>query len=60
MIAHVSGYPKAEPKAASEAYAKCMVHLLADILSSEGEIRLDHPLLQECWITRNGERNPNI
>lgn len=60
MIVHVSGYPKAEPQAASEAYAKCMVHLLADILSSEGEIQLDHPLLQECWITQNGECNPKI
>jgi NAD/NADP transhydrogenase alpha subunit len=60
MIVHVSGYPKAEPHVASEAYAKCMVHLLADILSSEGEIRFDHALLQECWITHNGECNPNI
>lgn len=59
-IVHVSGYPKAEPRAASEAYAKCMVHLLVDILSSEGELRLDHELMQECWITRNGERNPKI
>lgn len=60
MIVHVSGYPKAEPQAASEAYAKCMVNLLTDILSSEGKIQLDHALLQECWITHNGERNPNI
>lgn len=60
MIVHVSGYPKAEPRAASEAYAKCMAHLLAEILSPEGEIRLEHELMQECWITRNGERNPKI
>jgi NAD/NADP transhydrogenase alpha subunit len=60
MVVHVSGYPKAEPQAASVAYAKCMAYLLADILSSEGEIQLDHELMQECWITRNGERNPRI
>lgn len=60
MIVHVSGYPKAEPRAASEAYAKCMAHLLVDIFSSEGEIQFDNTLMQECWITRNGKRNPNI
>lgn len=59
MIVHVSGYPKIEPQSASEAYAKCMVHLLAEILSLEGEIRLNHELIQECWITHNGKCNPS-
>jgi len=57
-IVHVSGYPKAEPKEASEAYAKCMVHLLAEVLSQTGEILLDHELLRECWVTNDGKRNP--
>jgi NAD(P) transhydrogenase subunit alpha len=60
MIVHVSGYPKAEPQTASEAYAKCMAHLLSEILSPEGEIRLSHKLIQECWRTHGGERNPNL
>ena len=37
-IVNVSGYPKAEPKAASEAFAQCMVNLLLDILSPEREM----------------------
>lgn len=59
-ILHVSGYPKMEPKNSSEAYAKCMIHLLNDVLSSEGELQLEHKLLQECWLTHKGERNSRI
>ncbi len=56
-IVNISAYPKAEPKEASEAYSKCMINLLEEILSAEGEILFEHPLLQECWITREGELN---
>jgi NAD/NADP transhydrogenase alpha subunit len=59
-IVVVSGYPKAEPKTASEAYAKCMVNLLAEVLSPDGEILFNHQLLQECWVTRGGELNVSL
>lgn len=59
-ILHVSGYPKMEPKNSSEAYAKCMIHLLSDVLSSEGELQLEHKLLQECWVTHEGQLNPRL
>lgn len=45
MIINVSGYPKTEPKMASEAYAQCMVNLLADVMTSAGEMDLEHPVL---------------
>ena len=59
-IAHVSGYPKAEPRAASEAYAKCIINLLAEILSPSGEILLDHELLKECWVTHDRKYNSSV
>lgn len=37
-IINVSGYPKAEPKGASEAYAQCMVNLLVEMMGPGGEI----------------------
>lgn len=46
-IVTVSGYPKAEPRAASEAFAKCMVHLLLDITTPQREINTEHELL---WV----------
>ena len=57
-IVHVSGYPKRESKAASQAYAQCLVHLLAEVLTPQGEILLEHELLKECWVTYQGHRNP--
>jgi H+-translocating NAD(P) transhydrogenase subunit alpha len=59
-IVHVSGYPKEEPRLASEAYAKCLACLLLEVLSPQGEIRLEHELLKECWVTHNGHCNPLI
>ncbi len=59
-IVHVSGYPKAEPKIASEAYAQCLIHLLAEVLSPQGEICFKHELLKECWVTHDGHRNPAL
>lgn len=56
-IVHLSGYPKMEPRAASEAYASCMACLLKDILLPSGEILLHHDLLRECWITDRGKCN---
>jgi NAD(P) transhydrogenase subunit alpha len=44
-IINVSGYPKAKPQAASEAYAHCMINLVAELLTLEREIDLKHPLL---------------
>lgn len=57
-IVHVSGYPKGEPKTSSEAYAKCLIHLLNEVLSPKGEIFFKHELLKECWVTHRGDRNP--
>lgn len=59
-IVNISGYPKKEPKEASEAYARCMVNLLAEVLSPNGEILFNHKLLQECWVTRAGELNVSL
>ncbi len=58
FISHMSGYPKMEPKEASEAYASCMVHLLREILTPFGEILLNHDLARESWITHQGKCNP--
>jgi NAD(P) transhydrogenase subunit alpha len=57
-IIHVSGYPKVEPRNASEAYGECMLHLLREVLTSSGELLFQHTLLKECWITHHGECNP--
>ena len=57
---NISGYPKKEPKEASEAYANCMVNLLAEVLSPNGEILFEHKLLQECWVTRAGQLNVSL
>lgn len=60
FVIHLSGYPKMEPREASEAYASCMVHLLRQMLSPSGEILLNHKLSRECWITHQGEFNPSL
>ncbi|OJW47795.1 MAG: hypothetical protein BGO67_09110 [Alphaproteobacteria bacterium 41-28] len=59
-IVNDSGYPKAEPKEASEAYANCLVNLLKEVLSPVGEVFLDHELLRECWVTHEGKRNSSL
>lgn len=59
-IVHVSGYPKAEPRAASEAYAKCLINLLAEVLTPQGEILFEHELLRECWVTHEGKLNVSL
>ena len=45
-IMNVSGYPKVEPKAASEAFAPCMVSLLVEIVSPAGAFHLEDSLLK--------------
>jgi len=47
LIINVSGYPKTEPKAASEAFARCMVNLLIELMSPDGEINLQSNLLNQ-------------
>ncbi len=47
-IINASGYPKAEPKAASEAFAKCMVNLLFDIVPAQGELDFKNEILREA------------
>ena len=59
-IVNNSAYPKAEPREASEAYANCLGNLLVEVLSPRGDLHLDHELLKESWVTRNGERNSSL
>lgn len=47
LITNDSGYPKTEPRAASEAFAQCMVNLLEDIVSSGNVINFKNPLLAQ-------------
>lgn len=58
-IVNISGYPKAEPKLASEAYANCMLSLLEEVLLLNGEL-FEDGLLSECWVTSKGQTNPLI
>lgn len=46
-IINVSGYPKDEPRAASIAFANCMKNLILDILTSDGKVNFEHPILKE-------------
>lgn len=48
-IINVSGYPKAEPKAASEEFAQCMVNLLLEVMAPDGEMYLEHALLKQLF-----------
>lgn len=41
LIVNVSGYPKAEPREASEAFASCIVNLVTDIMTPDGKVHLD-------------------
>lgn len=49
-IVNVSGYPKAEPRQASEAFAACMVNLLNEIMPTSNEINLEHALLKKAYL----------
>ena len=59
-IINVSGYPKAEPRASSEAYAQCVYSLLTEIMSSEGNVLLENELVQEIWVTHEGQRHDSL
>lgn len=59
-IVHVSGYPKQLPQQASMAYSQCMGNLLNELISKEGKLIYDHPLLNESWVTYKGSRNPHL
>lgn len=37
-IMKVSGYPKTEPRPSSEAYAQCVLSLLTEIMSPNGDV----------------------
>jgi NAD/NADP transhydrogenase alpha subunit len=56
LVINVSGYPKAEPQTSSEAYAQCVVSVLTEILSSQGDMLFEHPVVQEIWVTHNRQR----
>jgi alanine dehydrogenase len=58
LIVNDSGYPKAVPREASEAYSRCIVNLLREIFSSKKELLMEERLLSEMWITHRGVCNP--
>jgi NAD/NADP transhydrogenase alpha subunit len=59
-IINVSGYPKAEPRESSEVYAQCVLSLLTEIMSSEGDILFENELVQEIWVTHEGQRHDSL
>ncbi|WP_367606828.1 hypothetical protein [Legionella sp. W05-934-2] len=59
-LLNVSGYPKREPKRASEAYANCVYHLLTEIMSPDGTVDFDNKWVQEIWVTHNKQTNNKI
>lgn len=59
-IMNVSGYPKREPKASSEVYAQCVVNLLTDIMTPGGDVSFDNELIQEIWVTHEGQRHNSL
>lgn len=52
-IINVSGYPKTEPRTASEAYASCVVNLITEILSPKGELFFNNETVQQMWVTHD-------
>lgn len=56
-IRSVCGYPKQEPRLASEIYAQCVYSLISEIMSSTGNIDFKNNLIQELWVTHNNQRN---
>jgi len=59
-IVNISGYPKAEPRAASEAYSEAVFSLLNEIMDFNGEINLEDSLLNAAWVTDRGEVNKKL
>lgn len=60
FIRSVSGYPKAEPRTSSEAYAQCVFSLLTEIMSPKGDIIFENELVQEIWVTHKGQRHDSL
>ena len=56
-IVSVSGYPKAEPRNASEAYAQCVLSVLTEIMSPEGKVSFQNKWVQEIWVTHKQQRH---
>jgi len=56
-IVNVSGYPKMEPREASEAYAECLTKIIEEALLPTGELLFENSILHECWLTHNGALN---
>lgn len=52
-IINVSGYPKGEPKAASEAFAQCIVNLVLEIMTPDGKIDFENPLVRNFRLHSN-------
>ena len=46
-IINISGYPKAQPKEASEAFAACMTNLLFEIIENKTDIDFEHHLIHQ-------------
>jgi NAD(P) transhydrogenase subunit alpha len=59
-LLNVSGYPKKEPKTSSEIYANCVMNLLREILSPQGELSFENKLIQEIWVTHDGRRHDSL
>lgn len=58
-IVNVTGYPKAEPRAASEAFSKCMFNLLMSIISPDKTINLNSKLFRSVGIWRRRQLSKN-
>ena len=59
-LINVSGYPKTEPRASSEVYAQCVVNLLTEIMSPNGEVSFKNALVQELWVTHKAQRHDSL
>ena len=59
-LINVSGYPKTEPRSSSEVYAQCVVSLLTEIMSPEGDVSFENPLVQELWVTHEKQRHDSL
>jgi NAD(P) transhydrogenase subunit alpha len=57
LLLNVSGYPKRAPRESSETYAQCVVHLLTEIMSPEGELSFKNKWVQEVWVTHQNKRH---
>ncbi len=59
-IINVSGYPKLEPVSSSEIYAQCVVNLLTEIMSPQGDVSFENDRVQEIWVTHKGQRRSSL